>query len=197
METSAQGRRPVRLHPWVGPGIAQEGHRGDGAPDCGAAYLRAKAQPGFQGAKEATPTPALNSPTTPPEASSAFAPGGPAPQRWSSGYGASGRSANKWRRTDKGGWSSASSSGYGGGRCAEEQALRSSAPAEGANMSAAEAGMLAKNREQLRIGALSGAAATSMPMGINAQGQILFRSEEERRANRELERAQRRQGLRR
>ena len=62
-------------------------------------------------------------------------------------------------------------------------------------MTATEAEMLAKHREQLRIGALSGAAATSMPMGVNAQGQILFRSEEERRAKRERE--QRRQGLRR
>ena len=57
--------------------------------------------------------------------------------------------------------------------------------------------MLAKHREQLRIGALAGAAATSMPMVVNAQGQILFRSEEGRRAKRERERERRRQGLRR
>ena len=64
-------------------------------------------------------------------------------------------------------------------------------------MSADEAAMLAKHREQVRIGAPSGVAASSMPMGINAQGQVLFHSEEERRAKRDLERIQRRQGLRR
>ena len=57
--------------------------------------------------------------------------------------------------------------------------------------------MLATHREQFRFGALSGAAASAMPMGINVQGQVLFRSEEERRAKRDLERIQRRQGLRR
>lgn len=57
--------------------------------------------------------------------------------------------------------------------------------------------MLATHREQLRIGALSGAAASNLPHGVNAQGQILFRSEEERAAKRDREREQRRQGLRR
>ena len=57
--------------------------------------------------------------------------------------------------------------------------------------------MVARHREQLRIGALSGEAATAMPLGLNAQGQVVFRSAEERRAKRDLGREQRRQGLRR
>ena len=57
--------------------------------------------------------------------------------------------------------------------------------------------MLAVHREQLRIGALSGQAASQLPRGVNEQGQVLFRTDEERAAKREREREQRRQGLRR
>ena len=57
--------------------------------------------------------------------------------------------------------------------------------------------MVARHREQLRIGALSGDAATAMPLACNAQRQVVFRSAEERRATRDIEREQRRQGLRR
>ena len=51
MEASG-GRRPDRVHPWVGTSVSCEGRRGDGAPDCGGAYLRARNQAGFKTAKE-------------------------------------------------------------------------------------------------------------------------------------------------
>lgn len=200
MENSS-GKRPDRANPWVVTGPSGEGHRGDGAPDCGAAWLRAKRESGFRTAQEPpTPAPAAAAaassaaPTTPTGAWSAFAPGAPAPPRWSSGYGSSGRSSSKWRRTEQGGWAAASN---GGGRWAEEQALRASAPAPGAEISDKGARMLAVHREQLRIGALSGQAASQLPRGVNDQGQVLFRTDEERAAKREREREQRRLGLRR
>ena len=188
VETSAQGRRPVRLHPWVGVGITSEGHRGDGAPDCSAAYLRAKAQPGFKGAEEAIPTPVPSSPTTPSRQEDQHRRGGPPATDPPVGQPASCAAPTKVAGSRRRALATAAAGGPRSKR---------SAPPHHQQMSATEAEMLAKHREQLRIGALSGAAATSMPMGVNAQGQVLFRSEGERRAKREREREQRRQGLRR
>ena len=53
--------------------------------------------------------------------------------------------------------------------------------------------MVQRHRDQLRIGALSGEAATSMSAAYNAQGQGVW----ERSAKRDVEREQRRLGLRR
>ena len=64
-------------------------------------------------------------------------------------------------------------------------------------MTPAEIAMVEAVRTQVRIGAVSGSAATAVPVGFNTYGQAVYRSESERARRRDIERRRRQKGLRR